>query len=402
MASIEKRGNNTWRLTVEIGSGPKNERRRERKTIKIETEIILKSPKKMKEYLNEELIKFKIEVEAGEYISADKMKLSDFVGEWETKYAAKELSPLTLKTYKHHITNHIIPAVGHRRLDEIKPMHLVTLLSDLKKPGARKDGRGEILSDRTVQYIYDVMRNIFTQAVGWRLIKESPLQGVKKPKVEKKKAEYYDVEETQKVINALNNEPLKWRMFCLAAILGGFRRGELIALEWMDVLFDENAIHIRKSISLVEKGHAHEKGTKNEEERTVEMPHWYMEELKKYNTQWNKNKRWRKTEWLGEETQYLFHNGSGKPFYHTTPSAWWKDFIKRHDLKYISLHKLRHTSASVLIEKGASLKAIQERLGHKQHQTTADIYAHVSKKVSRDLADKFDQFNPGIQQTNSN
>ncbi|WP_425341309.1 hypothetical protein [Brevibacillus borstelensis] len=46
------------------------------------------------------------------------------------------------------------------------------------------------------------------------------------------------------------------------------------------------------------------------------------------------------------------------------------------------------------MDQGASLKAIQERLGHKQHQTTADIYTHVTKKVSRDLADKFDQFDP--------
>ncbi|WP_130616442.1 tyrosine-type recombinase/integrase [Cohnella abietis] len=53
------------------------------------------------------------------------------------------------------------------------------------------------------------------------------------------------------------------------------------------------------------------------------------------------------------------------------------------------MHDLRHSSATLFIEAGASMKAKQERLGHKQKQTTDDIYVHVTKKVSRELASKF-------------
>jgi integrase len=180
----------------------------------------------------------------------------------------------------------------------------------------------------------------------------------------------------------------------LGALLGGLRRGELLALEWSDMMYPQLAIHVTKSISLVEKGEAREKGTKNNEDRIVEMPEWYMKLLKLYERNWRKNKMNSDIPWRGGDREYLFHNGTGKPLYHTTPSAWWKEFVAENNLKYIRFHDLRHSSATLLIEAGKPLKAIQERLGHKQHQTTADIYAHVTKKVSRDLADSFDHFDP--------
>ncbi|WP_446728300.1 tyrosine-type recombinase/integrase [Peribacillus sp. TH27] len=49
--------------------------------------------------------------------------------------------------------------------------------------------------------------------------------------------------------------------------------------------------------------------------------------------------------------------------------------------KHITIHGLRHTHAVLLLESGASLKDVQERLGHKSIQTTADVYAHMSKEL---------------------
>lgn len=61
---------------------------------------------------------------------------------------------------------------------------------------------------------------------------------------------YYDEEEAKAVISALYKEPHVWRLYFLGAMLGGFQRGELLALEWPDVDFEENTITINKSISL--------------------------------------------------------------------------------------------------------------------------------------------------------
>src|SRR5689334_15153640 len=123
MASIEKRGGNSWRLIVEIGYDANGKRLKRYKTIKIEDPAILKTKKRLKDHLQEELIKFKIEVEAGEYIAPEKMTFGIFVEEWEIKYAVKHLSEKTLYTYRSHLKNRILPTFGHMRLDQIKPLH---------------------------------------------------------------------------------------------------------------------------------------------------------------------------------------------------------------------------------------------------------------------------------------
>src|SRR5690606_37230273 len=94
------------------------------------------------------------------------------------------------------------------------------------------------------------------------------------------------------------------------------------------------------------------------------------------------------------DKEYVFHNGFGKPFYYSYPTEKWKVFCQTHGIRYISLHKLRHTSVTMLIEKGAPMKAIQERVRHKQAQTTNDIYAHVTKKLSREVANMLDDLKP--------
>jgi len=65
-------------------------------------------------------------------------------------------------------------------------------------------------------------------------------------------------------------------------------------------------------------------------------------------------------------------------------------------LKRIRLHDLRHTAATLLIEAGVELKAVQERLRHSRYQTTADFYAHVTKRVSKETAAKLEKFNPNL------
>ncbi|MDE5167664.1 tyrosine-type recombinase/integrase [Paenibacillus larvae] len=398
MASIEKRGTNSWRLVVEVGYDSKGKRVKRTKTVRVEDQSLLKTTKKLREFLETELHKFKIKVEAGEYIAPQKMTLDQFVqDEWTPKYASKteNLSPLTYRNYISHINAHISPSLGHKHLGEIKTVHLLTFIDSLSKPGARKDGKEGRLSNGTIEYTHRVLKNILERAKEWGLIKVNPIVGVKKPKVNQTKFDFYDETEAQEVIAALDKEPRKWRLFILGSMIGGFRRGELLALEWADVDFKNMILSVNKSISLTVDGHAVEKEPKSKSSiRIVDMPEWYMDELKIHEHEWKKEKLSVGDKWRGGDRQYVFHGGYGKPFYHTTPTEWWNGFIKRHNLKRVRFHDLRHSSATLLIEAGASMKAIQQRLGHSKHQTTADIYAHVTKKVSRETAEKFNKFAP--------
>ncbi|CAI6087240.1 tyrosine-type recombinase/integrase [Cohnella sp. JJ-181] len=396
MAYVEKRSENTWRLNVVAGYRADGSKIMERRRVVVEDTALLKAPKKLREYLQEELVKFKMEVESGSYVSPEKMTFAAFVDEWREKFAKKELSARTYKNYDGHIKKHIIPHFGHMRIDQIKTMHIVTFVDELSKPGARKDGRSDTLSSSTIVFIYKVIKSIFNQAQEWRVIKDNPMEGVKKPKLEKKTMSYFTSEEAQAAIKALYTEPVMWRLFMLGAMIGGFRRGELVALTWDDVDFEAGTIRIDESISLTEGGEAIIADPKTESSAaTVDMPKWYMDELKKYERLWKKNYMQVRDKWKYTDGRlYVFHAGYGKPLYFSNPSQWWKKFLARHELKPIRLHDLRHTTATLLLENDTDLKIIQERLRHSQYSTTADLYAHVTKKASRATADKFNQFDP--------
>jgi len=397
MAYVEKRSANTWRLNLVVGYHPDGRKIMERKSIEVEDASLLRAPKKLKEYLQGELYKFKTEVESGSYVAPDKMLFSTFViDEWREKFAKKEFSKKTLKNYNGHINKHIIPEFGFMQINQIVTMHVVTFIDKLSKPGARKDGRGDTLSNSTILYIYKVLKSIFNQAVEWRVITNNPMAGVKKPKVEKKEMKYFTTEEAHEAIAALYKEPVMWRLYMLGAMIGGFRRGELVALTWDDVDFDAGTIRIDENIPLTENGEAVIEAPKTEGSADiVDMPEWYMDELKSYERQWKRNYWQMRDKWkCTDDRRYVFHAGYGKPMYFSNPSQWWKKFLERHGLKHIRLHDLRHTTATLLLENETDMKIIQARLRHSQYSTTADLYAHVTKKASKATASKFDQFDP--------
>jgi integrase len=66
--------------------------------------------------------------------------------------------------------------------------------------------------------------------------------------------------------------------------------------------------------------------------------------------------------------------------------------LKKIDGPKLPIHSTRHTHAVMLLEAGADMKMVQERLGHGSMQITSDVYAHVSKKMESRSLDRFDSY----------
>lgn len=65
---------------------------------------------------------------------------------------------------------------------------------------------------------------------------------------------------------------------------------------------------------------------------------------------------------------------------------------KEGNLKYITLHGFRHTHAVHLLQSGANIKYVSERLGHSTIDMTANVYLHVTKSMDETSVDQYDQF----------
>ncbi|MFP7168835.1 site-specific integrase [Terribacillus sp. 7520-G] len=97
----------------------------------------------------------------------------------------------------------------------------------------------------------------------------------------------------------------------------------------------------------------------------------------------------------GETLNLPFAHADGKPYSPHTASQFWRRLLNQYNLKDISFHDLRHSSATYLLSKGFSVKAIQERLGHKDYKTTMNLYAHLTKKMENETGNAFLEIRTG-------
>ncbi|QCT03326.1 integrase [Paenibacillus algicola] len=378
MASVYKRGKDSYLLTVELGYDSLGKRIKRTRTVKA----------KNKKEAELQLAKFVVEVESGEFIAPEKMSFEAFVSEWKTKYADKHLELKSVENYTMHLNSRIIPHFKSVRIDQIKTLHIINFLDSIN---TRLDGKEGNVSSSTIVYVYRVLRSVFQRAVEWKVIKENPMNGVKKPKEKPvKEIQVYDEQDVKKLFAALEDERFMFRVLVTLAISTGMRRGELVALEWKHIDLSSGTIKVVQSISIRDdkgKPVIKEPKTRNSN-RTISLPSSTVELLKKYRMHYLQEKMKILDRWEEKEREFVFTNANGGALHFSRPTKWWSVFLDYNGLKKIRFHDLRHTSATLLINQGVHAKIISERLGHADITTTMNVYGHALQSADKLAADK--------------
>ncbi|GGF15224.1 hypothetical protein GCM10010954_12300 [Halobacillus andaensis] len=207
----------------------------------------------------------------------------------------------------------------------------------------------------------------------------------------KVKARVYDENELEGTFKEMNNESLRWQVFISLILACSFRRGENLALEADLINWDKNQITIDPAIVRGEKGRPVLKDPKTfNSTKIVTLPNSVMVLLKKLYMENRRLKMKAGEIWQEDHHEWLFCNEDGTHFDPTTPTTWWRRFTKRKNIRYIRLHDLRHTSATMLINQGVHAKVISERLGHADIRITMDTYGHVLEAADQEEASKLD------------
>ncbi|HAS04149.1 MAG TPA: site-specific integrase [Dehalococcoidia bacterium] len=376
MPSIQNKGGDNWLLVVSNGFDSSGKRLRPTKMFK---------GTEKKAWV--EAILFEEEVKNGKYCPASKdYKLSKFVEVWIKDYGEKQLAPKTLARYKEMLDKRILPAIGHMRLDKIKPMTINRLMNDLSE-APRLDKKEGHLSPRTIKHHFRCLSAILQDAVEWEVIKSNPCFSVKPPRATKARVKVYDENETNIFLTALKSAPLKHRTLIWLEIATGVREGEIMGLEWADIDFENNTVKIERAGQYLPSKGIFTKDPKNEEsKRILALPNNVMELLKQYKAHWNKRKLKLGDKW--KKSERLFVTWDGRPGTPTWPGSWLTKFLEKNNLPHCSFHSLRHLNATMLIKAGIPLKNVSERLGHTDIGTTANIYTEALKSVDREAAKK--------------
>jgi len=234
----------------------------------------------------------------------------------------------------------------------------------------RRDGKKGTLSERSQRYYHAVLSSMLEDAMKWQLIASNPASRVEAPKVHKKQTNSYDEIQSAMLLEALLIEPIKYRILVTLALFTGLRRGELLGLEWKVIDLDKGQLAVIKQSQYTPETGIVDRTTKTEgSKRLISIPPSIVALLKEYKASQNEERL--KIGNLWQKSDRLFTTWDGKPMHPDTVSSGFNDFLNRHNekmieeektpLPHIRFHDLRHTSASLMISQGVSLKNVSSR-----------------------------------------
>lgn len=372
--SIEKRGRNSYRLTVSEGFDLNGKPMIHRKTVhgtKKDAEV--------------ELAKFVTEVQNGLVIDGKSLKFSEFTEIWKRDYGSKELAPSTYKRYCRMLETRLLPYFGHFYINKIRPTDIMKFYDLLEKDTqlVRKKGNNgsktkKSLSGKTILEHHRLLRAMLHKAVYWQLIVSNPAERVQPPKARKPKRRSYDDEQTKILLENLEQlsiEDTKYKVAIILTVFTGVRLGELMGLEWQDVDFKNGIISINRSSQYLADMGVFTKVPKTESSiREIAIPEFIISLLEEYRLWYEKQKSIYGELWTNSDR--LFVQADGKPMHPSTISKWFVKYVGQIGLPVINFHGLRHTNASLLVAQNIDIAVISARLGHAQISTTLDFYVH--------------------------
>lgn len=242
-------------------------------------------------------------------------------------------------------------------------------------------------------------------AVTLEIIDSNPFRKVTKPKrvnLKKQSIKYYSKEQLEKFLETVNqrvNEvsgtalvqkyyaEFDSAVFRLLAY-SGMRVGEVLALNWDDIDFNEKTVDINKNLSQTKDSYTVSTTKTRSSNRLITLDDTTLYTLKKW--------RLRQRELLLNngvtKIDFIFTGMNGEMVFRTDIYQRSKRLADKANLHNIGCHGFRHTHATILFEAGISPKEIQNRLGHSDISMTLDIYTHLTKKMEKSTVDKLMRF----------
>lgn len=381
MATIRKRGN-SYQIRVSCGYDTSGNQVVQTMTWKPADGM---NKKQIEKELQKQAILFEDKCMKGQ-VTAN-IKFQDFAEQWFEEYAKLNLRNTSYERMK-QLTVRVYPAIGHLRLDKITSRHIQQFINDLALNGkSLKNGRP--LSRKTAVHHLSFISDVFSYAVKMEMLTDNPCKRVTVPKGEKKEKDIYTLEEVAQLFRLLETAPLKYRTFFTLAIYSGFRRGEMLGLEWKDIDFENNIISIKRTSNYTSERGIYTDTTKTKRsKRVLKISPYIMGILKELKDEQDEEALRLGDKWV--ESDRLFVKWNGEPMNNQTPYGWLKEFCEKNDMPFYGIHSFRHFAASALISSGLDVVTVSGALGHCNSGTTLNVYAHMFQTAQARVAQAMD------------
>lgn len=373
MATIRRRPNGTYEIKVSCGYGVDGKQRNQYKSYKPEPGM---TKRQIEKEMQRQAILFEEDCKRGQITAA--VKFETFAEQWFEEYAKVNLRPTSYARMK-QLTKRVYPAIGHKRLDKITARDIQKFITDMLTNG-RNLNNGKPLSRKTAVHHLSFISDVFSYAVRMGMLCDNPCRRVFVPKQEQEEKQIYTIEQVKILYENLKSEPMKYQAYLLLSIYSGYRRSEMLGLEWKDIDFEHDLIHVRRTSQYTSEKGIYTDTTKTRKSKCVsKMPASIMNLLRQFKADQNEEARRLGTKW--EDYDRLFTKWNGAPMNPQTPFEWLKGYCERIGIPFRNIHSLRHLHASLLIFEGVDVVAVSEDMGHSVVGTTLNLYSHMFQEA---------------------
>lgn len=297
-----------------------------------------------------------------------KITFDDVYEEYMTKLS-NEVRPQTLKKNVNYY-KHIGPYLGKISVDKLSLEQVNKWQYEINNKNLKCSYKNKIFNfvKALMRYahIYYKINNNVLELVG----------NFKNPNEIKEEMLFFTEEEFKKYISVVDD--VLWKAVFETLFYCGIRQGELQALNWNDINFEDNTININKTLTTKLKDQAYTifpPKTKSSY-RIIPITNSLKEDLNNlYNIYSNLdgfNKNW-----------FVF--GGIKPLSETTIQNHKNKYCKQANVKQIRIHDFRHSCASLLISKNADPVLVAKYLGHSDVSMTLNRYSHMYKSKLNEI-----------------
>lgn len=318
------------------------------------------------------------------------MLLTDYLESW-IKRVELSLKPSTHEDYEKRVYGKLIPYFKplKLKLSDIKPSTVTDYLNYLSIEG-RSDGKGG-LTKKSVGNIKIVLSAALEDAVTNKILKENPVAASKMPAFEneiEKEVNVFTAEEVHKLLKYAKETESHIYPFLMMIVFTGMRKGEVMALKWSDINFDEDIVSITKNRTGTKVKVAQKITTPKSEasNRKIPLHPLLIDVLKEEKEKHEKFKKVMGNCYEGQD--FIVLNSNMKPYLNLTAiNRVVNTLTEGAGLPHTTVHGLRHAVATVLDEQGTNIRDISVLLGHSSVYTTEKIYINRIRKAKKESID---------------
>lgn len=310
--------------------------------------------------------------------------VSEWVKLWLETYKKTSVKPTTYDMYRGSLERYISPQIGHYKIEKLNTIIVQKFINNISEKSLNtKNG----LSQSSIKKVFVTLSQACKQAVNIGILYKNPCDGVQLPKKQARQSIAFGVDEQRRFLEQCKNGTTFDSLF-IFAFNTGMRLGEILALTWDDVDIEKKIINVNKNLLVVndydtntEKKNKIIIDTTKTDSGKREIP-LTVAALKCVTIQKENNFK---------KSPFVFYSGTGNVLNKRNIYRAFNERMEKADItSHVTIHSMRHSFATRLLEKGADFKTVSELLGHKSIQITLDIYSHVSSDLKKNTISLLD------------